>query len=101
MKRALIVEDQADIRELIRMTLELEDMEIHEAENGDAGWVVAQKLLPDLILLDVMMPGVMDGFDVCKLLRADPRLRCANSCATMCARRSVRIGIGWARRRCC
>lgn len=75
MKRALIVEDQADIRELIRMTLELEDMEIHEAENGDAGWVVAQKLLPDLILLDVMMPGVMDGFDVCKLLRADPRLR--------------------------
>lgn len=75
MKRALIVEDQADIRELIRMTLELEDMEIHEAENGDIGLVAARQLMPDLVLLDVMMPGSADGFEVCRQLRADAKFR--------------------------
>ena len=72
MKRALIVEDQADIRELIRMTLELEDLEIHEAEDGDQGLESARALRPDLILLDVMMPGSVDGLEVCRRLRADP-----------------------------
>lgn len=75
MKRALIVEDQADIRELIRMTLELEYTDIHEAENGDSGLVAARGLRPDLVLLDVMMPGSLDGFEVCRQLRADPSLR--------------------------
>jgi len=74
MKRVLIVEDQADIRELIRMTLELEDLDIRESETGDAGLGVAQQWRPDLILLDVMMPGVLDGFDVCRAVRADPAL---------------------------
>jgi DNA-binding response OmpR family regulator len=74
MKRVLIVEDQADIRELIRMTLELEDLDIRESETGDAGLVVAQQWRPDLVLLDVMMPGVLDGFDVCRAVKADPAL---------------------------
>lgn len=74
MKRVLIVEDQADIRELIRMTLELEDLDIRESETGDAGLVVAREWCPDLMLLDVMMPGVMDGFDVCRAVKADPAL---------------------------
>ncbi len=74
MKRVLIVEDQADIRELIRMTLELEDLDIRESETGDDGLVVAQQWRPDLMLLDVMMPGTLDGFDVCRAVRADPEL---------------------------
>jgi DNA-binding response OmpR family regulator len=75
MKRVLIVEDQADVRELIRMTLELEDLDIHEADNGDAGWDAARSLRPDLILLDVMMPGSLDGFEVCRRVRADDALK--------------------------
>lgn len=75
MKRALIVEDQPDIRELIRMTLELEDLEIHEADNGDQGLDIARAVRPELILLDVMMPGSMDGFEVCRRLRADPNFK--------------------------
>jgi CheY-like chemotaxis protein len=73
MKRVLIVEDQADIRELISLTLELEDYELHEADNGDTGYALAKSLKPDLILLDVMMPGSMDGIDVCKRLKGDPQ----------------------------
>lgn len=75
MKRILIVEDQADIRELIRMTLEIEDFDIHEAENGDQGLSAARQLKPDLILLDVMMPGTLDGFAVCAHIKADPALK--------------------------
>ena len=72
MKRVLIVEDQADIRKLIRMTLEFEDYEIHEANDGLAGLRVARSLKPDLMLLDVMMPGELDGLQVCHQIKGDP-----------------------------
>jgi len=75
MKRVLIVEDQAEIRELIRVTLEFENFDIHEAASGAEGLEAALRLLPDLILLDVMMPGGMDGLQVCKTVKADARLR--------------------------
>jgi CheY-like chemotaxis protein len=74
MNRILIIEDQADIRRLIRWTLEFEEYEIHEAANGPAGLEQARLLKPDLILLDVMMPGGLDGFQVCEQLKADPEL---------------------------
>lgn len=72
MKRVLIVEDQADIRKLIRMTLEFEDYEIHEANDGVSGLRAARSLKPDLMLLDVMMPGELDGLQVCHQLKRDP-----------------------------
>jgi two-component system, OmpR family, phosphate regulon response regulator PhoB len=72
-RRVLIVEDQADIRRLLRLTLELEDCEIHEAADGEQGWQMAQALLPDIVLLDRMMPR-MDGLALCRLLRAHPVL---------------------------
>ena len=75
MKRVLIVEDQADIRKLIRMTLEFEDYEIHEASDGATGLRVARSIKPDLMLLDVMMPGELDGLQVCARVRALPALR--------------------------
>lgn len=74
-KRVLIVEDQEEIRELIRATLEFEDFEIHEAVDGPTGLAAARRLQPDLMLLDVMMPGGMDGLQVCQAVRADARLR--------------------------
>ena len=75
MKRVLIVEDQADIRKLIRMTLEFEDYEIHEASDGAAGLRVARDIRPELVLLDVMMPGELDGLQVCHHLKSDPATR--------------------------
>ena len=75
MKRVLIVEDQADIRKLIRMTLEFEDYEIHEAADGAFGLRMALAVKPDLVLLDVMMPGEMDGLQVCQRLKSDPATR--------------------------
>jgi CheY-like chemotaxis protein len=74
--RILIVDDQPDIRKLIRLTLQhLDDVEVHEAENGGEGWRLAQDLKPDLMLLDVMMPGELDGFQVCNKVKTDPLLK--------------------------
>jgi DNA-binding response OmpR family regulator len=75
MKRVLIVEDQADIRELIRFTLEMEDLEIHEATTGPEGLEAAKRLQPELVLLDVMMPGGIDGFQVCERIRNEAKLK--------------------------
>ncbi len=75
MKRVLIVEDQSDIRKLIRMTLEFEDYEIHEAADGAFGLSMVQAVRPDLVLLDVMMPGELDGLQVCQRIKADPALQ--------------------------
>lgn len=72
--KILLVEDHADIRRLIRMTLEFEPVEIHEAADGATGLALAQALQPDLVLLDLMMPGAMDGLALCRALRADPAL---------------------------
>ena len=75
MKRVLIVEDQADIRKLIRMTLEFEPYESFESANGVEGLQMADALVPDLMLLDVMMPGEFDGLQVCARVRANPALK--------------------------
>lgn len=69
--RILIVEDQADIRRLIRMTLEFGDYELMEADNGDDGYRMATLSKPAVLLLDVMMPGSMDGLQVCAKLRQE------------------------------
>ncbi|SER61825.1 response regulator transcription factor [Giesbergeria anulus] len=73
-KRILIVEDHADIRRLIRMTLEFEDHDIREAANADEGLVQVREWGPELLLLDVMMPGSMDGLGLCRLVKTDPTL---------------------------
>lgn len=69
MKRILVVDDQQDIRELVRMTLEIDGHEVHEADNGLAALRLASQLSPDLMLLDVMMPGGLDGLDVCRRIK--------------------------------
>lgn len=71
MKKILIVDDHADIRKLLRMTLEFGDYEIHEAVDGEAGLLAAQQLRPDFVLLDVMMPGTLDGLMVCRRIKAE------------------------------
>ena len=73
-KIILVVEDNPDIRMLILMTLDFEEFEIHEADNGATGLRLARALKPDLVLLDVMMPGEMDGYQVCEAIKSDPAL---------------------------
>lgn len=68
----LIVEDQPDIRKLIRMTLDFGDYEIHEAENGMGALRMLEAIKPDLVLLDVMMPGELDGYQVCARIKGNP-----------------------------
>jgi DNA-binding response OmpR family regulator len=75
MKKILIVEDHADIRKLLRMTLEFEDCEILEATDGEAGLLIALLETPDVVLLDVMMPGAMNGLDVCRVIKREPFLQ--------------------------
>ncbi len=69
MKKILIVEDDDNIRELLRLYLEREGYQVSEAENGAAGLSKWKAEDPDMMLLDVMMP-VMDGWQVCKEVRA-------------------------------
>lgn len=69
-KKILIVEDEADIRELLRYHLEREGFEVLEAADGPAGLTLARAEQPALMLLDVMLPG-MDGFDVLRGLATE------------------------------
>ena len=70
--RVLVIDDEGPIRLLCRVNLEAAGMVVHEAENGATGVEVARRELPDVILLDVMMPG-MDGWDVFGELNKDER----------------------------
>ena len=69
-KKILIVEDEANIRELLRLYLEREGYTVLEAENGVEGIKKWKSDKPDMLLLDVMMP-VMDGGAVCREIRAE------------------------------
>ncbi len=71
MAKILVVDDEQDILELIRHTLNKEGFEVHIAVNGQQAIDKAKQILPDLILMDVMMP-VMDGMEACRQLKEDP-----------------------------
>jgi len=69
-KRILIVDDQKDIVELIRFKMENEGFECLVAFDGEEGLQKAKKEVPDLILMDIMMPKI-NGYQVCRLLKSD------------------------------
>jgi len=71
MAKILIVDDNAAIRDVIKMHLIMADHEVIEAENGRHGVEMATEHCPDLIILDVMMPE-MDGMEACSQIRTDP-----------------------------
>jgi DNA-binding response OmpR family regulator len=70
--RVLVIDDEAPIRLLCRVNLEAEGMEVLEAADGPAGLETARAETPDVILLDVMMPG-LDGWRVAEELLDDSR----------------------------
>lgn len=69
-KKIMVVDDEADIRELIRFNLEKEGFEVVSVSDGETALEEARLRQPDLILLDVMLPG-MDGVEVCFKLKSD------------------------------
>ncbi len=74
-KTILIIDDDIDLVEIIRVTLENENFEVIDAQNGDRGVSMAKERNPDLILLDVMMSKVDEGFQVAYELRGDDRTK--------------------------
>lgn len=69
----LVVEDEADIRELVSYTLLRDGYQVASVGTGEEALAVASARPPDLVVLDLMLPG-MDGLSVCRKLRADPRM---------------------------
>ncbi len=69
-KSILIIEDEADILELIKYNLERDGFRTSGAASGEEGLKVARAKVPDLVVLDLMLPG-LDGLEVCRLLKAD------------------------------
>ncbi len=67
----LVIDDDIDLVEIIRVTLENEGYRVIDAQAGDRGLAMAKKEIPDLILLDVMMGKVDEGFQVAYELRSD------------------------------
>ena len=72
--KILIVDDEQDILEFLSYNLKKENYEVYTSTNGREAVEIAEKVLPNLILLDVMMPG-MDGIETCEQLRAKPHLK--------------------------
>lgn len=73
-QRILIIEDEPDITEVLKYNLERSHYQVATAGTGEAGLASARQAVPDLVLLDLMLPG-MDGLEVLRRLRDDPRTR--------------------------
>ena len=72
--RILIVDDEEDIVALLKMRLEAEGYEILVASDGQEALDIAKREIPDLIILDLMLPKI-DGYKVCRMLKFDERYK--------------------------
>ena len=67
-QKILVVEDEPDIRKLVNYNLAQERFKVLEAEDGEQGLKIVQRDKPDLVILDLMLPG-LSGMELCKILR--------------------------------
>ena len=72
--RILIIEDESDIGELLEYNLQKEGYDTILANNGESGLKIARKEKPNLLILDLMLPGI-DGLDVCRLIKSDSDIK--------------------------
>jgi two-component system, OmpR family, response regulator MprA len=72
--KVLVVDDEENIIEFIRLGLRYEGFQVESASDGEQGITAAQRINPDLVILDIMLPGI-DGLEVCRRLRANPTTR--------------------------
>lgn len=75
MKRILIVDDQVEVRELVEVTLRSDDYQVFQAKSGEEAIEIARSVKPDLIIMDIMMPGGMDGLEATRALKNDPETK--------------------------
>jgi DNA-binding response OmpR family regulator len=68
-RKILVVEDHPTVREVLRTLLGMEDYEVAVAPNGEAGLALADILEPDVVILDVSMPG-LNGYEVCRAIKS-------------------------------
>ncbi len=88
-RSALIVDDHPDIRKLLMMTLRAQGFDLHETDNGEDAWRIARKLRPSIVLLDAMMPGSLDGYQVCEKIKTDATLKLSTKVVMLTARGQV------------
>ena len=69
-EKILVVEDEKNILEAIKYSMNTEGFEVYGAEDGETGLEMAREILPELVILDVMLPK-LDGFEVCRILRRE------------------------------
>jgi len=72
MKKILIVDDQLEVRELVEVTMRVGDYQILKAQSGEEALEIVKDEKPELIIMDVMMPGGMDGLEATRILKNDP-----------------------------
>jgi two-component system alkaline phosphatase synthesis response regulator PhoP len=72
--KVVVVEDEADIREVMEHNLSREGYKVYSTADGESGLELVKKKLPSLVLLDLMLPG-LDGLGVCRGIKADPEAR--------------------------
>jgi DNA-binding response OmpR family regulator len=74
-KTVLVVEDHPETRELLQYNLQNAGFTVRTASGGQTALELAGRIKPDLVLLDVMLPGGMDGLEICRRLKQDPKTR--------------------------
>ncbi len=74
MNKVLVVEDEPDILEMVRYNLDQAGLDVETAEDAERALQSVQEILPDLIILDLMLPGI-DGLDMCRQIKQDARTR--------------------------
>jgi len=75
MKKILIVDDRSEVRELVKVTLRSDDYQVIEVESGEKAVEIARSEKPDLIIMDIMMPGGMDGLETTHIIKNDPETK--------------------------
>jgi CheY-like chemotaxis protein len=75
MKKVLVVDDQKEIRRLVEIALRVGDYQVLQAESGEEAVEIAKEERPDLIIMDIMMPGHLDGLEATKVLKNDQETR--------------------------
>ena len=85
----VVVEDETDIQDIITYNLKREGYDVLTASRGDQGLSLIQAKNPDLVILDIMLPGI-DGLTICQQLRGESKNQSITNYYLVCKRRRVR-----------